>query len=221
MTPAGSDAAQATEAGDTANAGLQVLLVDDHPAIRAGIRIQLEEQGLLVVGEAGDGAEALELIRRTTPTVVLADLRMPGVDGLQLIELARGERLDVAFVLLSAATEAHLVQRALDLGARGYVGKDATIDTIVSAIRVCGSGGRYVDPMLIASVMAPASDGLTDRELEILQHAANGKQNKVIAHELGIGEETVKTHLSSVMRKLDAVSRTEAVAEGIRRALIL
>lgn len=200
---------------------LRVLLVEDHPVVRAGIRLQLEARGVDIVGEAADGDEALTLIRRTSPSIVLADMRMPGIDGLRLVELVREEQLDVAIVLLSAVTEANLVQRALDLGASGYVSKDAAIDTVVAAINAVAAGGRYVDPMLLASLLVSPRETLSVREREVLQHAANGMQNKVIALELGIGEETVKTHLSSVMRKLDSASRTEAVASGLRRALIL
>lgn len=199
----------------------RVLLVEDHPAVRAGIRLQLEARGLEIVGEAADGGEALTMIRQTAPSVVMADLRMPGIDGMQLVELIRDERLDVAVVLLSAVTEAHLVQRALDLGAKGYVSKDAPIETIVAAINAVAAGGRYVDPMLLASMLDAPSETLSVRELEVLQQAANGMQNKVIAMELGISEETVKTHLSNVMRKLDSASRTQAVAAGLRRALII
>lgn len=199
----------------------RVLLVEDHPAVRAGIRLQLEARGLEIVGEAADGGEALTMIRQAAPSVVMADLRMPGIDGMQLVELIRDERLDVAVVLLSAVTEAHLVQRALDLGARGYVSKDAPIETIVAAVNAVAAGGRYVDPMLLASMLDTPSETLSVRELEVLQQAANGMQNKVIAMELGISEETVKTHLSNVMRKLDSASRTQAVAAGLRRALII
>lgn len=218
MTSAHESEARAANAepGD----GTRVLLVDDHPAVRAGIRLQLESRGVIVVGEAADGGEALTMIRQTAPSVVVADIRMPGIDGMQLIELVRDEQLDVAIVLLSAVTEAHLVQRALDLGASGYVGKAATFETIVAAITAVAAGGRYVDPMLLASLLDAPGETLTARELEVLQHTANGKQNKLIAIELGIGEETVKTHLSNIMRKLDAESRTEAVAAGLRMALV-
>lgn len=220
MTVMQDGTAPSTDTEGGARVAPTILLVEDHPAVRTGIRLQLESHGLAVVGEAADGGEALAMIRQHAPSVVVADLRMPGVDGMQLVERVRDEALDVSVVLLSAVTEAHFVQRALDLGASGYVSKDAPIETIVTAIDVVASGGRYVDPLLLASVLESSNEQLSPRELEVLQQAANGMQNKLIALELDISEETVKTHLSNVMRKLEAASRTEAVAAGLRRALI-
>jgi DNA-binding NarL/FixJ family response regulator len=199
----------------------RVLLADDHPALRAGIRLRLEaNDGFQVVGEASDGAAAIHEIVRAAPHVALVDLRMPGIDGLELTRICVRDHPGTRVVLLSALTEAQLVQRALDAGAWGYVAKQSSLDVVVDAVVTVAGGGRYVDPSLLAGVFGGSADQLTDREREVLQMAANGFQNKVIANELGLGEETVKTHLSNVMRKLDAASRTEAVAAALRRSII-
>jgi DNA-binding NarL/FixJ family response regulator len=201
---------------------ITVLLADDHPALRAGIRLRLEaDAGFEVVEEASDGAAAIDGIARTDPQVALVDLRMPGIDGLELARIVTRDHPATRVVLLSALTEAQLVQRALDAGAWGYVAKESSLDVVVDAITTVAAGGRYFDPSLLAGLFTTTSgDRLTDREREVLQMAANGHQNKVIASALGLGEETVKTHLSSVMRKLDAASRTEAVAAALRRSII-
>jgi two-component system nitrate/nitrite response regulator NarL len=202
-------------------APLRLLLVDDHPALRAGIRLQLES-GLVatVVGEASDGSSALAEIERLRPDVALVDLRMPGMDGLDLTRTVVRDELGTRIVLLSALTEPHLVRSALDAGAWGYVGKEAPLDVICDAIAAVGTGTRYIDPTLLAALVGPTANQLTPREREVLQLAADGHQNKVIALELGLGDETVKTHLSTIMRKLDAASRTEAVAFALRRSII-
>lgn len=206
---------------DIQDRDITVLLADDHPALRAGLRARLDAaDGICVVAEASDGAEALELIREHRPDVAVVDLRMPKIDGLELVESATKEGLSSRLVLLSALVEGHLVQRAMDLGAVGYVGKESPLEVIVDAVRTVVGGNRYIDPTLVAGLLAPTDQRLSDRELEVLQLAANGMQNKVIAIELGLSEETIKTHLSNVMRKLDANSRTEAVSAALRRSLI-
>lgn len=198
-----------------------VLLADDHPAMRDGLRLRLGlDPTIRVVAEASDGAQALELIRSHTPDIALVDLRMPGLDGMALVAAVREANVPTRMVLVSALTEGHLVQRALDVGAYGYVGKDSPMDVIVDAIHSVSRGARYIDPTLLAVVLEPGGDRLTEREREVLQLAADGKQNKVIAQTLGLSEETIKSHLSNVMRKLGAQSRTEAVAAALRRSLI-
>lgn len=200
---------------------MSVLIADDHPAVRDGIRLRLElDDRLSVVGDAADGREALELIREHRPQVVIADLRMPVLDGLQLLHAVNDESLPTRVILLSAHTEAHLVQQALDLGAFGYIGKDSALEMVVDAVCAVAIGNRYIDPTLLAGLLETSEQRLTAREREVLQLAANGMQNKVIAIELKVGEETIKSHVSNVMRKLNANSRTQAVASALRQSLI-
>lgn len=197
------------------------VLVDDHPALRAGLRLKLELEAVVgVVAEAGSGDEGLRLIRTLRPDVALVDMRLPGMSGIELIEAARESELPTRIVLLTALGERDLVERAFAAGADGYVSKDSELEVVVQAVQVALSGRRFVDPSVAAALLDPAEERLTPRELEVLRLMGNGSQNKVIAFELGLGEETVKTHVATIMRKLGATSRTEVVALALRRSLI-
>jgi DNA-binding NarL/FixJ family response regulator len=199
--------------------GTTVVLADDHSATRLGTRLRLEQEpGVRVVAECSDGVEAASTIRELRPDVAVVDMNMPGLDGLEVIA-AVGE-CPTRFVLLTAWSDPVVVQRALDAGAYGFVDKVSPLDVLASAVQVVSQGRRYIDPSLIAGVLDVASDRLSEREVEVLQMAAGGSQNKEIAARLGLSEETVKSHVSNVIRKLGATSRTEAVANALRRALI-
>ena len=196
-----------------------IVLADDHPAIRMGVRMRLEQEpGVEIVGEVADGRAAIELIRDVHPDVAIVDLRMPGADGLEVTESVTGNHTRV--VLLSAVNDAQLVQKALDAGASAYVDKESSLDTVVSAVHAAARGARFVDPALVAGLLESTDRRLSERELEVLQMAADGKQNRAIAAELRLSEETVKSHVSNIIRKLDASSRTQAVAEALRRSMI-
>ena len=202
----------------TGPATITVVLADDHPAIRAGLRMQLERiPGVQVLAEAQDGDEAVTAIEEHRPDVAVVDLRMPGKDG---IEIAAAVGDDTRVVLLSATTDSQVVQRALEAGAAGYVDKESGLDIIEAAVREVARGRRYVDPSLVAGLLDSAGERLSEREIQVLQLAGNGMQNKTIAAQLALSEETVKSHISNIMRKLDAHSRTEAVAAALRRSLI-
>jgi DNA-binding NarL/FixJ family response regulator len=195
------------------------VLADDHPAIRMGVRIRLErEAGFDVVGEACDGREAVDLINEIHPDVAVVDLRMPELDGIDVARLAGGDVTRI--IVLSAMGDAELVQRALDAGAAGYVDKESPLDVLVSAVEAAASGRTFVDPSLVAGLLEGSGSRLSPRELEVLQLAADGLANRAMAERLGLSEETVKSHVSNVIRKLDATSRTQAVAEAMRRSLI-
>ena len=207
--------------GDARRALPRVVLADDHPALLSGIRLHLERAGLAtVVGKITNGAETLPQIRALRPDIALVDVRMQGMDGLELVRTVATEQSFTRVILLSALSEAHLVQRALTAGAFGYVSKEAPVDVLCAAVASVAAGSRFVDPTLLAGVLGPDGELLTEREREVLQLVADGMQNKGIALRLGVSEETVKTHLSNVMRKLGAASRTEAVASALRRAII-
>lgn len=199
--------------------GTTVLLADDHSATRLGVRLRLEEDpDLHVVAECADGEDAARTIRRVRPDVAVLDLNMPGLDGLEVI--ASVGDCPTRFVLLTGWSDPVVVQRALDAGADGFVDKVSPIEVVVSAVRVVANGGRYIDPTLVAAVLEAVSDRLSGREVEVLQLAADGRQNKEIASSLGLSGETVKSHISNILRKLGAHSRTEAVATALRRSLI-
>lgn len=200
----------------------RVLLADDHPALRTGIRARLEIDAVaVVVAEAGDGVHALELVQEHQPDLALLDLRMPGLDGVEVAEQILRRRLPTRVVLLTALTDVELIQHALEVGVRGYVDKGSHLDVMVAAVQAVAAGQRFVDPSLLASFVAGAArESLSQRELQVLQLTANGMQNKTIALELDLSEETVKSHLRNVMRKLDVQSRTGAVTAAFRRSLI-
>jgi DNA-binding NarL/FixJ family response regulator len=199
----------------------RVVIADDHPAMRYGIRLRLElDAGATVVGEADNGVLALQLLHDLRPDIAVVDMRMPGLDGIEVATRARREGLSTRVIVLTALADTALVQRALAAGVRGYVDKLSPTEVLVRAIEAVMAGDRFVDPKLLANVVDLDREQLSARELEVLQLAANGMQNKVIALELDLSEETVKSHLRNVLRKLGASSRTEAVAAAMRRSII-
>ena len=199
--------------------GTTVLLADDHAATRLGVKLRLEDDPTMrVVAECVNGVEAAGEIRRLRPDIAVLDLNMPGLDGLEVI--AAVADCPTRFVLLTGWSDPVVVRRAIDAGADGFVDKVSPLEVVVNAVRVVAGGGRFIDPTLVASVLEAVSDRLSQRELEVLQLAADGRQNKEIASSLGLSDETVKSHISNVIRKLGAHSRTEAVATALRRSLI-
>lgn len=200
---------------------LTCLLVDDHPAIRQGVRIGIEAGGHAdVVGEAGSAEDALGMIRSSCPEVVVVDYQLPGMNGIEFITHVRSEGFDVPVVLLSASSERGLLRRAFAAGANGFVTKESDLDILVAALRAVTSARRYVDPSVAAVLLDAEEELLSRREAEVLETMSVGMQNKEIAFKLDLSEETVKSHVATIMRKLDATSRTQAVAMALRTQLI-
>lgn len=210
---------------------LRAVLADDQASVRSELRTLLELDGRVeIVGEAADGLQLLDLLRRVTCDALLLDLTMPGKGGLEVLDdlARRGQRLPV--VILSVHDDAAHVDRALSLGASGYVLKSARLDEIVGAIEAAVSGGAYVQPslarpmlerhLILAGAKADARLGLSPRQLELLRALAIGLTNKEAAHLLGIGEETVKGYLKELYARLGVTTRSAAVAWGLRRGLI-
>jgi DNA-binding NarL/FixJ family response regulator len=204
---------------------IRLLVVDDHPVVRAGMVAVLgEEPDLDVVGEASNGAEALALVPRLTPDVVLMDLRMPVMDGAEATRrLVEAPDAPQVLVLTTYDTDADIV-RAVEAGARGYLLKDAPTPVLTDAIRRAARGETVLAPPVAARLAdrlrAPATPELTGREVEVLGLVARGLSNADIGRELFIGEATVKTHLIRAFAKLGVADRTAAVAEAHRRGLI-
>ena len=204
---------------------IRLLVVDDHPVVRAGMVAVLgEEPDFEVVGEAGNGAEALALVPRLRPDVVLMDLRMPVMDGAE----ATARMTSVAdppqvLVLTTYDTDADIV-RAVEAGARGYLLKDAPTGVLADAIRKAARGETVLAPPVAARLAerlrAPARPDLTRRELDVLRLVARGLSNADIGKELFIGEATVKTHLIRAFSKLGVADRTAAVTAAYARGLI-
>ncbi|GAB3493665.1 response regulator transcription factor [Amycolatopsis cihanbeyliensis] len=204
---------------------IKVLLVDDHPVVREGLRGMLEaEDDLTVVGEAGSGAEAVALVPARCPEVVLMDLRMPGMDGVDATRRLRRDAPDARVVVLTTYETDADILRAVEAGASGYLLKDASRAELAGAIRAAARGETVLAPSvagkLVNQVRAPAQPQLSAREIEVLRLVARGDTNADIGRELHISEATVKTHLLRVFGKLDVSDRTAAVTIAMRRGLL-
>ena len=204
---------------------IRILIVDDHPVVRDGLRGMLAgTSDLEVVGEASDGAEALAVVERLQPDVVLMDLRMPGLGGAPAIR-ALAERGTSAKVLVLTTYDSDSdVVPALEAGATGYLLKDTPREELVRAIRAAAQGDAVLAPSvasrLVSQLREPARDTLSDRELEVLALIAQGETNRGAAARLFISEATVKTHLLHIYEKLDVNDRAAAVAAAYERGLL-
>ncbi len=205
---------------------IRVLITDDHKVVRRGLRGFLElDPELEVVGEASNGKEAVDMARRLEPDVVLMDLLMPVMDGIEATREIRKEMPDTEVVALTSVLEYASVTRAIKAGAIGYLLKNTEADELCKAIRAGAAGKVQLAPeaaaRLISEVRAPASpEALTERETEVLKLIARGKANKEIAGELFIDETTVKSHVHSILSKLNVRSRTQAVLYAVRLGLV-
>lgn len=208
------------------DAPLRIFLVDDHPMVRAGLATMIGgESGLLLVGEASDGREALRRIPECQPDMVLVDLILPHLDGVELIQALMPVMRQTRFVVLSSMLEPMAVRRAIQAGARGYWLKTATAQELVSMIHQVGSGRRVLSADVTDLLMAdhqrelPGGD-LTPRERQILELMVQGFGNRDIAQHMAIAVPTVKFHITNILGKLQVDSRTEAVVLAIRWGLV-
>lgn len=199
------------------------LIVDDHEVVREGLRLSLSRAPhIRIVGEAADGASAVALAERRLPDVVLMDVRMPDMDGLEATQKLLEAAPTTNVLMFTAYSERALLTRALESGARGYILKEASHATLVRAIEKVAEGGSYVDPGLMPAFLEGRDrEGLlTAREREILVLLANGLSNSDAAEKLVISQETVKSHVRHILTKLEADTRTHAVAIALRQAII-
>jgi DNA-binding NarL/FixJ family response regulator len=204
---------------------ITVLLVDDHPVVRQGLRALLDVQdGITVVGEAGDGPSALSLAASLEPDVILLDLKLPGLDGIAVL----GELSDCPsrVLVLTSATDPASASRAMRSGAAGVVYKDIDPDALVHAIRSVHDGNVLLSPQAARQLVRSSSgvnvgdgiDQLTSREREVLAELAKGKSNREIARALTVSEKTVKAHVSAVLAKLGVQDRTQAALVAVRHS---
>lgn len=202
---------------------IRVLIADDHAVVRDGLKLVLEaEEDFDVVGEAGNGAEAVTLARELAPDVVLLDLRMPGLDGLSALEQIQRVAPNLAVVILTTYNEDDLIARGLRAGARGYLLKDTTRQTLYETLRAAARGDALLQPEMLARALkknradkiSQDSIALSEREMQVLHAVASGERSKEIAAQLGITERTVKAHLASIYNKLGVDSRAAAIAEA-------
>jgi DNA-binding NarL/FixJ family response regulator len=199
------------------------LIVDDHEVVREGLRLSLSRAPhIRVIGEASDGISAVELAMRRKPDVVIMDVRMPGMDGLEATKELMKRMPDAKVLIFTAYSERSLLSRGLESGAKGYILKEAPHETLVRALEKVAGGDTYVDPALMPAFLAgkDRDEMLTAREREILQLLADGMSNADVAGKLFISQETVKSHVRHILTKLEADTRTHAVAIALRDAII-
>jgi DNA-binding NarL/FixJ family response regulator len=202
--------------------GIRVLCVDDHPIVRDGIAALIESQDDVVsVGEAGDGKAAIEQYRKLKPDVVLMDLRMPGLGGVEATIQIRSEFPTARILILTTFEGDEDIHRALDAGARGYLLKDSARKELLQSIREVHAGQRYISATAATRLAEHTPrTSLTPRELEVLPLIAKGLRNKEIGAELNIAEDTVKIHIKNIFGKLAVIDRTQAVVAASQRGFI-
>lgn len=206
------------------------MIADDHKMVRQGLKQLLEMEGdIEVIQEAEDGFDCIEKLRIMKPDVLLLDINMPRMNGIETLETIRKEKIDIKILLLTVHGEVEYLLRAVDMGVDGYILKDSDSTELRSAIFNVMEGNNYIQPNLIpllnSKMIARDSDSekiklLTKRELEILINLSSGMFNKEIGEKLNISERTVKNHISSVFKKIEVVDRTQAAVFAIRNNLI-
>ncbi|MCZ6789634.1 MAG: response regulator transcription factor [Chloroflexi bacterium] len=209
---------------------IRILVADDHPVLRDGLIAVLSTQSdFEVIGEAGSGAEAVRKAQVLQPDVVLLDLEMPEMDGVEALKLMRGSRPDVRVIIFTVFDTDERILGAVKAGAKGYLLKGVPRDQVFDAIRVVHAGGSLLQPVVASRLLDQISKGtdgpkdassVTPRELDVLLLLAQGLQNKEIADNLSIAERTVKFHVGSILSKMGAGNRTEAVTIAVQRGLI-
>jgi DNA-binding NarL/FixJ family response regulator len=206
----------------TASTPIRIVIADDHPVVREGFAAMIEtEPGMTVVGQARTGEEAIEIYWRERPDVVLMDLRMPGMGGVEAIRAIRQEFPDSRVIVLTTYDGDEDIYRALEAGAQAYLLKDMICEEILAAVRAVHAGQRRI-PAAVGTRLADRMTGmhLSDREHGVLELVATGKSNKEIAAALEISEATVKGHMTNILGKLGVTDRTQAVIIALRRGLV-
>jgi two-component system, NarL family, response regulator DegU len=211
------------------SASVRLLLADDHRMLRDGLRLSMEEAGFDVVGEAGDGEEAVRLAQGLRPDVVLMDVSMPLLDGVEATRLLHQQVPESRVVMLTMHGESEVMSQAIQAGAVGYLVKDCSTEDVISAVRMASNGHGALSPELATSMLAEvkrtggthtSEPVISPREEEVLQLVADGNSLPEVAAQLYISVKTVKNHLASIYQKLDARDRTQAVLRAVRMGII-
>ncbi|MCL4487606.1 MAG: response regulator transcription factor [Chloroflexi bacterium] len=204
---------------------IRLVVVDDHPVVRHGLVAMLRyERDMQVVGEAENGVEAVQRVLELLPDVVLLDLNLPKMSGIDVMRQVRAQQPQIRFLVLTTYDTDEYITPALEAGAQGYLLKDATPDELMRAVRSLAAGGAALEEGVAArvleSIAEPGGDELSARELQVLRLLVAGASNKAIAAQLNLSENTIKTHLSHIFGKLHVQNRAEAVAVGLQRGLV-
>jgi len=209
---------------------IRLMLADDHRMLREGLSRSMREQGFDIVGEAGDGAEAVALALAVRPDVILMDVTMPEIDGVEACRQVRAQLPDTKVVMLTMHADQGVLTSAIRAGATGYLVKDCSTEEIASAVRMAAGGETALSPQLAASMLnevrrwdQPHKEEervVTKREEEVLQLIADGCSTPEVAEKLYISQKTVKNHLASIYQKLDARDRTQAVLQAVRMGIV-
>ncbi len=210
---------------------IRVLLADDHRMLREGLRRSLTDEGFDVVGEADNGEEAVRLVAELAPDVVLMDVSMPEMDGVEATRRIRATDTESRVLMLTMHADKDVLADAIRAGASGYLVKDCSTEEVAEAIRMAASGDTDLSPLLAASMLdevrrleapTPADEEhvITKREEEVLQRIADGCSTSEVAAQLYISQKTVKNHLASIYQKLDARDRTQAVLQAVRMGIV-
>jgi DNA-binding NarL/FixJ family response regulator len=209
---------------------IKILIVDDHPVVREGLIAMMSREGdFKVVGEAKDGVEAVNKAKELSPDVVLMDLRMPEMDGVEAMRQIRPAMPGVKFIILTTYSDDDYIFSGIEAGARAYLLKDAPREDLFKAIRSVYRGESLIQPVVASKLLdrfsqlsrrTPSGDELSERELEVLCLMAKGAANKEISAELNIAQSTVKTHITNIFQKLGVNDRTEAVTQALKKGII-
>ena len=207
---------------------VQVVIVDDHVMVREGIKQLLEMDGdIKIIGEAGDGEEGIKIIEKTDPDVILLDVNMPKMNGLEMLQKLKETGIPRKVLILTIHNEVEYLLKAVEIGVNGYVLKDSELAVLRKAIFSVHHGENYMQPSLAPLLMkrmqentSEVAEGLTKREMEVLKLIAEGMYNKEIAEKLMISEKTVKNHVSNIFRKINVSDRTHAAVYAIKNGFV-
>lgn len=209
---------------------VNILLADDHRMVREGIRCLLENvPEFNVVGEAGDGYECINMVNKTKPNIVLLDIDMPNMNGIDALRIIKEQKMLCKVIMLTRHNEIDYLMKALEIGCDGYILKESSFDTLKKAIFKVYSGNKYIEPNMMPLLNANMQEKsnvkkkiseLTRREIDVLKMIASGSFNKEIASTLNISERTVKNHVSNIFKKIEVSDRTQAAVFAIKNGII-
>lgn len=215
------------------DSSITILIVDDHPMVREGLRSMLNAPGLHIVGEASDGHQAVRQVEALAPDVVLMDIRMPDMDGIEALQAIKSARSDVRVIIITTYPSTTYLLRALAAGAAGFVLKDISRDALLGTVRAVAAGATGVDHQFLQRALRnlrkadepwakdlELSEALTPREMDVLWLIAEGLTNLAIAQALGLSPATVKSYVQTILQKLDATDRTHVAVKALRMGLV-